>query len=273
MSRVFNSNLWLAATLMQRAMMALVLGGAVLVLGWTIAAAAGFAPWLSIPMGLSGSALIDGGPGVQIALVVLLFGLAAFLPANARIAQLETSHRNFHIGMQDVARAYAAAHAGDRQGMFRMSSEFDSVRERIAFLRDHPDLGELEPSVLEVAAQMSHESRELAQIYSDEAVDRARGFLAQRQDEIASYEDRISHAKAIATEIRQWIDRIEIEESVARSQADRLVDELRTLLPEAFSPSPEPSTATAQATQDAAPIDDDLAQSAKVTPLLREAAE
>lgn len=262
-------------------MMALVLGGAILLIGWTVAAVAGLAPWLSVPMGLSGGTLVDGGPGVQIALLVLMLGLAAFLPANARLAQLEASHRSFHIGMKDVAQAYAAAHAGDRQGLFRLSSEFDSVRERIAFLRDHPDLGELEPSVLEVAAQMSHESRELAQIYSDESVSRARDFIAQRQDEIAAYEDRIDRAKVIATEIRQWIDRVEIEESVARSQAGRLAEELRTLMPEFFSPEAAPakpadarigksSARNKGKTKDKAPKDK---TPSKVTPLLREAAE
>jgi len=30
--------------------------------------------------------------------------------------------------------------------------EFDAVRERLAYLRDHPDLSRLEPEVLEVAA-------------------------------------------------------------------------------------------------------------------------
>ena len=49
-----------------------------------------------------------------------------------------------------------------------MSSEFDAVRERLAYLHDHHDLDSLEPSVLEVAAQMSHQSRELSDIYSDE---------------------------------------------------------------------------------------------------------
>ena len=34
-----------------------------------------------------------------------------------------------------------------------------------------------------MAAQMSHESRELAEVYSTERVDRARQFLRQRQEE------------------------------------------------------------------------------------------
>ena len=64
--------------------------------------------------------------------------------------------------MWDVAQAYQAAHAADRDGVFNLPSEFDSVRERIEHLRRHPDLGRLKPEILELAAQISHESRELA---------------------------------------------------------------------------------------------------------------
>ncbi len=49
---------------------------------------------------------------------------------------LENSHRRFSPGMQDVARAHAAAHAADRTGVFQLSSEFDALRERLAYLRD-----------------------------------------------------------------------------------------------------------------------------------------
>ncbi len=99
--------------------------------------------------------------------------LCFFLPSNARIMRLENSHRRFSIGMRDVAQAYHFAHAADREGIFQMSSEFDAVRECLAYLRDHPDLESLEPALLEAAAQMSHISRELADVYADEKVARA----------------------------------------------------------------------------------------------------
>jgi len=72
-----------------------------------------------------------------------------------------------------------------------MSSEFDAVRERLAYLRDHPDLDSLEPQVLELAAQMSHQSRELSDIYNDEKVTRAKTFLKQRQEEAERQQDLI----------------------------------------------------------------------------------
>ena len=42
--------------------------------------------------------------------------------------------------MEDIARAYHLCHTADRAGVFTLSSEFDSVRERLAYQRDHPDL-------------------------------------------------------------------------------------------------------------------------------------
>ena len=97
--------------------------------------------------------------------------------------------------------------------------------------------------MLEVAAQMSHVSRELAQVYSDSAVNRARDFLTARQQEIADFNARIDEAKAAAVEIRRWAEQVELDEAVALSQLDRLRDELSGLLPELLSDTPEPAAA------------------------------
>lgn len=78
--------------------------------------------------------------------------------------------------MTDVSRAYGAVHVADRGDVFRLSKEFDSVRERLAYLRDHPDLSSLVSTVLEVAAQMLHVSNELAEVYSNDHVTRRRIF-------------------------------------------------------------------------------------------------
>ena len=134
--------------------------------------------------------------------------------------------------MQDVTRAYALAHAADREGVFQLSAEFDAVRERLTYMRNHPDLLGLEPEVLEVAAQMSFVSHELAEAYSDDRVKRARGFLEQRQQEVESVNTRIEMAKKINSEIRRWVDAVEMEESMAESQLNRLRDDLRDVLPE-----------------------------------------
>ncbi len=198
----------------------------------TVLSAFGILPWLSLQAGLSGGAAIDAGPYVQIGLTALILMLTFYLPSSARMMALERTHRNFSLNMGDVASAYQLAHAADRNGTFALSSEFDAVKERMAFLRDHPDLQGLEPQVLELAAQMSQISQELAETYGDAKVERARAFLRQRQEEVEQFQHRIEDAQTIQHELRQWTRDIEIEESIAKSQLARLRDELFDLLPE-----------------------------------------
>lgn len=198
----------------------------------TVMSALGIWPWLQIEASIGGVAVANAGAIAQITLTVLAVLLCFFLPTHGRIMALETSHRRFHMGMEDVARAYAVAHAADRSSMFQIQSEFDAVRERLAYMREHPDLETLEPDIMEVAAQMSYISRELADIYSDDKVDRARNFLKQRQQEVELFNRRVDHAKAVTLRLKQWAQEVELEESVAVSQLDRLRDDLRDILPE-----------------------------------------
>jgi hypothetical protein len=191
---------------------------------WSIAAAAGFAPWLQFGGGMTGI-------GIQLALTCLLIGLCFFVPMNDRVLRLENSHREFRVSMWDVTAAYQVAHAADRQGAFTLKREFDSVRERLEHLRAHPDLRTLEPEILEIAAQMSHESRDLAEIYSTERVERARHFLRQRQEEAEQMQERVQSAHTTCRELKRWLDRVEDDEEVARSQVARLWEELNELLP------------------------------------------
>jgi hypothetical protein len=149
---------------------------------------------------------------------------------NDRVMRLENSHRTFRVTMWDVAQAYQAAHAADRDGCFTLRSEFDSVRERIEHLRRHPDLGKLEPEILEMAAQMSHESRDLAEIYSTERVERAQQFLRQRQEEADQMTERVRAASATCRELKGWLARVEIDEDRARSELARFREELEPLL-------------------------------------------
>jgi hypothetical protein len=218
--------------LFQRLAVALFLLAALTLSAASIGAAIGLLPWLELEAGFGGEIYHNAGQIAQIGLSVLAVMLCFFLPANARIMALETSHRRFNIGMQDVARAYHAAHAADREGLFQLSSEFDAVRERLAYLREHPDLGGLEPDLLEVAAQMSHISRELAEVYSDEKVARARQFLHQRQQEVEAFNARLDQAKQISRDLKHWAHEVDLEESVAASQLTRLRDDLRDVLPE-----------------------------------------
>ncbi|MFX0540290.1 DNA repair protein [Roseovarius sp. S4756] len=195
----------------------------------TVMAALGLLPWLEISARIGGTPYAAAGQAFQIGVTALAVMLCFFLPSNARIMQLENSHRRFAINMEDVARAYAAAHAADRAGVFDIHSAFDAVRERLAHLNEHPDLGTLEPAMLEVAAQMSYLSRELAETYLDEKVARARVFLIQRQQEIEAFEARLEKAKLVCQELKHWASRVDLDESVARSQLGRLKDDLKTV--------------------------------------------
>lgn len=237
----------LQIALQQISLVALVLF-ALALLSYTIACAFGLAAWLTLPLTLGDTLYPDAGLYLQCTVTALAVGLCFFLPTNGRIMALENSHRRFHMGMRDVARAYHAAHAADREGVFNLKGEFDSIRERIAFLRDHPDLSELEPSVLELAAQMSHVSSELANTYSDENLARARDFLIARQQEAETFNERIEKAKVMAQDIRHWTEAVEMEEAVAASQLSRLREELHDLVPELLSPQDaEPPAADAAA--------------------------
>ncbi|MHA7849700.1 DNA repair protein [Roseovarius sp.] len=222
----------LAQTLLQRLAMVVFVIAALTLGALTLLAALGHAPWLEFTVHIGGTPYDQAGHVAQIAITGLAVLLCVYLPSNWRILRLESSHRRFEIGMRDVARAYAMAHAADRDGLFRLSSEFDAVRERLAYLRDHPDLGALEPALLEVAAQMSHISRELAEVYSDDRVARARAFLTQRQQEVEAFNARLEQAKQTCRELKHWTHQVELEESVAVSQLTRLRDELQAILPE-----------------------------------------
>lgn len=218
--------------LMLRLALFVICAAALAAVAATALSTAGVWPWLELEAGIGGASHPKAGMIAQIALTALCVMLAFYLPANARMLALERSHRHFALKMEDVARAYAAVHAADRSGTFDLASEFDAVKSRMLFLKDHPDLGGLEPEVLEVAAQMSQVSRELAETYSDANVARARTFLKQRQEEAAQFTARLEDAKVILHELEQWTRDVEIEESIARSQMQRLREELFALLPE-----------------------------------------
>ena len=201
------------------------------VLAYTTAAAFGLAPWLTLTLTFGDSVYQQAGMVVQIVATVILLALLFFVPTTARIMALERSHRDFQISMDDVARAYHACHTADRAGVFTLSSEFDAVRERLAHLRDHPDLGNLETEVLTLAAQMSQQARKLADIYSDEKVARAKAFLAQRQKEAEDQQERIVEALHVCRDIRKWASQVELEESIVASQLAQLDEQLLTALP------------------------------------------
>ena len=204
---------------------------ALLAVGACIASAAGIIPWLAIPATAGGAPVAWLGPVVQIGSALVLLTVAGMLPAMMRVARLEAAHRSFAMGMDDVARAYQVSHAADRAGAFRLKSEFDAVRERIAHLREHPDLDGMEPEVLELAAQMSTQTRKLAETYSDDAVERARRFLEQRQEEVERTREAIARAHHSARELKRWTSAVELEEQVVESQLQRLDEDMEALMP------------------------------------------
>lgn len=203
----------------------------------TLGAMLGLLPWLNFTLQMGDQVFEHAGQVTQIAGTLFCVMLASFLPTHARIMVLEHSHRQFSMGMQDVAQAYHLAHAADRAGVFRLSSEFDSVRERLAYMRRHPELANLEPEILEVAAQMSHLSRALAETYSDANVGRAKMFLRQRQQEVAIFKERLTKAQAISKELSQWMKQVEDEEADASVQLAQLREELFSIMPEALGPN------------------------------------
>lgn len=211
----------------------------------SVLAAVGYLPWVDLAVMWNGTHVPAAGMYGQIGLTIFAVTLCFFLPSNARIMQLETSHRQFSVGVDDITRAYHAAHHADRAGAFSLADAFESTRDRLAYLRDHPDLGRLEPELLELAAKMSHISRDLSDAYSDEKVNRARSFLQERQFEVERFNERLEHARAIHGEFSTWINRLELEENVARAHLERLLDEMERLLPELNQPVvPKRSTVT-----------------------------
>ena len=213
--------------------------------------ASGLMAWPILLVQLQSGGLMNVAPALIATGFVLSAQLLAFMPANWRVLALENSHRSFRMRMEDVTQAYVVAHAADREGVFQMSSEFDAVRERILFLRDHPDLGALEPDVMDVAAQMSRISEDLAARYSDEKVTRAKSFLTQRRDEAAMTDARIEDALEVTREMRRLIEAVEMEESVAASRLEQLRGELDALLPH-FDLAPTKRTKKASVVQLAA---------------------
>jgi len=211
----------------------LVLLGAVIIgmVCITCMSAVGVLPWLQIDARLGSADIPAFGPAVQVLFTVFCVALLTFLPSSARVLKLERTHREFSLTLDDLERAYRCAHAEDRKGNFTLSEEFNAVRERMIFLKRHPDMAHLEPEILEVAAQMSYLSRDLATVYSDDAITRAKSFLKQRQADIASHNDKIEAAVSTAKELRRWVDDVDAEELQAKRQIARLEADLQEILP------------------------------------------
>jgi hypothetical protein len=193
--------------------------------------ALGIMPWLTMTATFGPYQFHEAGMIVQLGVTVILTLMLFFVPSSIRVLNLEREHRSFRVSMNDVARAYHLAHTADRAGVFSLSSEFDAVRERLAYLRDHPDMGMLESDILTLAAQMGQQARHLADVYSDAKVARAKDFLTQRQQEAEQQQARIVEALHVMREIRRWAEQVETEEAIVASQLAQLDEQLQSILP------------------------------------------
>lgn len=229
-SRLVNAGHWVGVTLAGLAAFVSVTA--------TTLAFAGLLPWPEIAMTYAGADVPWFGQAIQIGLTVFLVLFALSLPGIGRVLRLETSHRRFEIGMDDITRAYRAAHMADRAEMFGMQREFDAVRERYRYLQELPELSEMDAELLTIAAQMSEQSRDLAALYSDEKVARAKESLKQRLKDTETLQIRIQAAHAAIREIRRLTEEVDIEESTVASQMQRLREELAEL--DGFRPDPGP---------------------------------
>ena len=190
---------------------------------------AGILPWLALDVSYGGEAVPWAGQATQIAVTALFLLLAVYVPTNRRIMMLEATHRKFALSMDDITSAYQAAHLADRRKAFEMNREFDAVRERLEYLRTHPDLPEIDAELLTIAAQMSQQSRDLARTFSEDRVRHAEEALRQRKENAAELQSRIENANAVCRSLRRQIEDVEFEEGSAANQLMRLREELAEL--------------------------------------------
>lgn len=198
----------------------------------TLLSLVGVMPWMSLNLVTDSGDSIHVGVWVQSLGTAVLLGLCAFLPGVHHIQRLERSHRDFKLSMDDVAKAYQISHAADRNGAFALSTEFEDMRDRLDNMRRHPDLGHLEPEILELAAQMSHMTRDLALVYSETKVTRAKEFLRHRQQELDTFNENLSLALTVTQDLQRWQKDVEASELEANRQMDRLEKDLKEILPQ-----------------------------------------
>lgn len=174
---------------------------------------------------------------------LLAAAMLTFIPSGKRLMKLELSHRSFQTGMEDVRQAFYIAFTADRNGMFRLTEQFDAVSERIRFLKNHEELQNKEPEILTLAAQMSFEARELAARFSTENVTRANGIIAERLAEVEAVEALITTIEQTKANAKRTLARLATIKGTAALQLETDMSELETLLgPYGFVRQPVPET-------------------------------
>lgn len=194
----------------------------------TALSAAGVLPWLELQVNF-GTPVPLAGAGVQIGATLLLLVLASFIPASYRVAHLEMTHRRFEVDMDDVTRAYRAAHMADRAETFEIRREFDAVRQRYKFLKDQPDLKDIDDELLVIAAQMSETSRDLADRFSDRRIARVREGLQRRAEDAQSLENKVHAIRNEKNKLAKLQEEAEVSESEFRKHLEALQAEFVSL--------------------------------------------
>ena len=87
----------------------------------------------------------------------------------------------------------------------------------------------IDAELLTLAAQMSEQSRDLANTFSEARVERAKESLRQRQQDAEDLQTGIEAANAASREIRRQIEDVEFAEGSAQSQLMLLREELASL--------------------------------------------
>lgn len=178
----------------------------------TCLSALGVLPWLSVEIAFGETSLQNAGAYVQIGMTVFLLTLLTFIPSSLRVMRLEHAHRRFEIDMDDVTRAYRAAHIADRSEVFEMRREFDAVRERYRYLKSQPDLEDMDDMLLTIAAQMSEQSKDLAERFSDNRMQRLREQLRHRRQEVDELMRKAQSLRNEADALKTLSDDIEDDE-------------------------------------------------------------
>ena len=128
----------------------------------------------------------------------------------------------------------------DRAETFEIRREFDDIRQRYKYLKGQPGLAEIDDELLTLGAQMSHESRDLAETFSDRRVARVRENLQQRKEDAAALEDRLEKIKTETVGLERLKEDLGISD---QELADRIISLQSTLtelqLPEAANDDPD----------------------------------
>lgn len=206
----------------------------------TSLSAANILPWVGISATFGEASVVWAGPAVQIGFTALLLILVAYIPASYRVARLEYAHRKFEIDMDDVTKAYRAAHYADRAETFGMRREFDAIRERYKFLKTHPDLAQIDDDLLTIGAQMSEQTKALAETYSDRNLNRVRENLLQRREDADALEAKLAQIKADTAELELLRKGIGISDAELAARVASLQGALTEIeMPDAANDDPD----------------------------------